>query len=164
MKNIYNYKLVKENTYKLDESKRILNSQDIYDFLMEYAFNDGTIEIQESFYVVFLNNNNIVKGFYKAHSGGINFVMVDPRIVYSAALNCLASAICVAHNHPSGNIAPSDEDKRVTERLKQCGDMLNIRLLDHIIVAPEKGKYYSFNDSEQIELKENYWNTTKWRK
>ena len=70
--------------------------------------------------------------------------MVDVRLVFKAALELGATALILCHNHPSGNLTPSDADKQITRKLKTAGQNLDIHVLDHVIVA-ENG-YYSFND------------------
>ena len=70
--------------------------------------------------------------------------MVSPREVFKSAILSNAAAFIAVHNHPSGNKIPSEEDKDVTERLAECGRMLDIRMLDHIIVAGETGELSSF--------------------
>lgn len=76
--------------------------------------------------------------------GTLNSSMVSPREVFKSAILSNAAAFIAVHNHPSGNKTPSEEDKDVTERLAECGRMLDIRMLDHIIVAGETGEISSF--------------------
>ena len=106
------------------------------------------ISIYESFAVLFLNNNGKVIGWQKIASGGITACVVDVRILFSAALQCLATSIIVAHNHPSGNLRPSDEDRRITRQISEAGKVLQIQLLDHLILTEES--YYSFADEGML--------------
>lgn len=76
--------------------------------------------------------------------GTLNSSMVSPREVFKSAILSNAAAFIAVHNHPSGNKTPSEEDKDVTERLAECGRMMDIRMLDHIIVAGETGEISSF--------------------
>lgn len=76
--------------------------------------------------------------------GTLNASMVSPREVFKSAILSNAAAFIAVHNHPSGNKTPSEEDKDVTERLAECGRMMDIRMLDHIIVAGETGEISSF--------------------
>ncbi|HEU4495504.1 MAG TPA: DNA repair protein RadC [Flavobacterium sp.] len=99
----------------------------------------------EEFWILYLNNSN--KVIYKSQlsKGGITGTVVDVRLVFKVALEQNATAIFLAHNHPSGILAASDADRQVTRKLKAAGENLDIKVLDHIIVT-EKG-YYSFADS-----------------
>ena len=72
----------------------------------------------------------------------------DPKIVFTVALNCGATSLILSHNHPSGNLYPSNADKEVTKKIKEGGLLLDIRLLDHIIISDEN--YFSFADDNII--------------
>ncbi|NDI97664.1 JAB domain-containing protein [Flavobacterium sp. LaA7.5] len=98
----------------------------------------------EEFWIIYLNNSNKVIYKNQLSKGGITGTVVDVRIVFKTALEQNAVGIIVAHNHPSGNLRPSDEDKNITHQLKTAGKSLNINVLDHVIVT-ENG-YYSFAD------------------
>jgi DNA repair protein RadC len=80
----------------------------------------------------------------KLTHGGIDQSIVDTRILFSIALDHLATAIVVAHNHPSGNLKPSRQDIQITESLKNGGELLNIKLLDHLIISQDS--FFSFSD------------------
>ncbi len=95
------------------------------------------IELRESFYALFLNRANKVLGYYLISVGGITGTVVDPRVVFQAALKASATSILLAHNHPSGNAAPSDADLELTRKLKDAGKILEITVLDHIILLTE---------------------------
>lgn len=103
-----------------------------------------TIEIYESVVAIFLNQNNESIGWFKVSQGGINASVVDLRMIYSAALNCLATGVILCHNHPSASLKPSSQDIAITKKLKEGGNLLDIRLLDHIILT--KDSYFSFAD------------------
>ncbi len=77
-------------------------------------------------------------------SGGITGTIVDLRMIFSAALKANATNIMIAHNHPSGNTKPSQADKHMTAKIRQAGELLDIKLLDHLIITSES--YYSFAD------------------
>lgn len=98
----------------------------------------------EVFHVVFLNRNNEIKSDKQLFSGGISSTIIDPRIVFREALNQLVSAIILVHNHPSGNLMPSEADMRITKKLVSGGKIMDIKVLDHVIVS-HRG-YYSFAD------------------
>lgn len=126
------------------EKLKINNSKDSYNVLIA-CWNQHIIELQEEFKVLLLNRNNQVIGIYPLSRGGVAGTIVDPKLVFSVALKCNASNIIIAHNHPSGNLTPSEADKRITKKLKKAGEHLDITVLDHIIMTKED--FYSFNDN-----------------
>lgn len=103
----------------------------------------GDLE-HEEFWLLMLNRANRIVGRYKVSQGGLSGTVIDTRIILKKALDNLASAIIVCHNHPSGNNQPSDADVRITEKLKRAAEMLEIKLLDHVIIADKS--YFSFAD------------------
>lgn len=125
------------NKIKITSSQKAFES-----FLSSWNFN--TIELQEEFKVMVLNRNNEVLGICPLSRGGVSGTIVDAKLVFSIALKCNASSIIVAHNHPSGNLKPSDADIKLTKKLKQAAAYLDIQFLDHVIVT--KNGYTSFSD------------------
>ena len=103
----------------------------------------GDLE-HEEFWLLMLNRANRVLGRYKVSQGGLSGTVIDTRIILKKALDNLASSIIVCHNHPSGNKQPSDADLKITEKLKKAAEMLEIKLLDHVIIADKS--YFSFAD------------------
>ncbi len=103
---------------------------------------------QEEFWVIYLDTklNEIKKE--QISKGGINNTIVDIRIVLKHALECGAVNLILTHNHPSGNIKPSQEDKAITKKLKKAADLLNIKVLDHIIITDQE--YYSFSENGDL--------------
>lgn len=91
-----------------------------------------------------LNNSNGILGIYNHTKGGGSATVIDTRIIFSTALACNASALIVAHNHPSSSLKPSSADINITNKLKQAAELFDIRLLDHIIIT--NNGYYSFSD------------------
>ena len=104
---------------------KISASSDAAKILFETWDND-TIQLHESFKIMLLNNSNIVKGIYEISSGGITGTLVDIRIIFAVVLKSLSTAIILAHNHPSGNLKPSEADKRLTSKIKQASELLDI--------------------------------------
>lgn len=94
--------------------------------------------------VISLNKKNSVIQIKTVSEGGIDGTVVDPRVIFKAALDCKATGIIVAHNHPSGSLEPSQADRNVTSQLADGGRLLNIRVLDHIIIT-DSG-FFSFMD------------------
>jgi DNA repair protein RadC len=137
---------------KQSETEQILikNSKDAHKAVLS-VMNENLIGVREEFVILYLNRANRVIGSYCEFKGGITGVSVDPRLIFSVALKCLAVAIIVAHNHPSGNLTPSKDDEELTLKLKEIGAILDIHLLDHLIVNPT-GDYFSFSDNRLILL------------
>lgn len=102
----------------------------------------------ELFFCLPLDRANQPMEPYQVSSGGISETLVDPRMVFNRALQAGASGIIVAHNHPSGNLNPSEADLNLTRRLIECGKILNIRILDHLIIG--HSRYLSFSDEEVL--------------
>jgi DNA repair protein RadC len=102
----------------------------------------------EEFWLLMLNRANRVLGRYKVSQGGLSGTVIDTRIILKKALDNLASSIIVCHNHPSGNKQPSDADVKITEKLKKAAEILEIKLLDHVIIADKS--YFSFADEGLI--------------
>jgi len=102
----------------------------------------------EEFWLLMLNRANRVVGRFKVSQGGLAGTVIDTRIIMKKSLDNLASSIIVCHNHPSGNKQPSDADIKITEKLKKAAEMLEIKLLDHVIIADRT--YFSFADEGLI--------------
>lgn len=136
------YKLTYKPTKR--EAKTIMDSQSAVEEFRN-IFNPDTLNLFESFFVVYLNRANKVKGYMKISDGGMDSTMADPKLIYIGALESLATSIIIGHNHPSGNPRPSQEDKQLTEKIKKAGLLLGINLLDHVIISEEK--YFSFSEN-----------------
>ena len=139
---VYKPKFQRENLEKITNSLGAAN-------LLRKSYNENTIEWQEEVIVLFLDNANHVIGLQKLSKGGVSSTVVDTRLILSVALKSLASSIILSHNHPSGNLVPSEVDKKITQQLKDACKLLEITLLDHIIIAPGTG-YYSFTDDNAL--------------
>ncbi|MXV50292.1 DNA repair protein [Pedobacter sp. HMF7647] len=107
------------------------------------------LELVEHFYVMLLNRCNRVLGVSLISSGGFSGTIADPKLIFAIALKAGASAMILAHNHPSGNLAPSSQDRALTAKLQHAGSFLDIAVNDHLIICPE-GCYYSFADSGEM--------------
>ncbi|MBI5010883.1 MAG: DNA repair protein RadC [Bacteroidia bacterium] len=99
----------------------------------------------EEFWILFLNRSNRVISRMKLSQGGISGTVTDVRIVMKKAIENLASGIIVCHNHPSGNLNPSESDTKITQKIKEAGNLMDIQLLDHLIISDKD--YYSFADN-----------------
>ena len=123
----------------------ISSSSKAADILLQ-SFDMNTIALQETFKVLLLNNSNKVKGIYTLSIGGITGTLVDIRILYAVILKSLSTAVILCHNHPSGTLKASEQDKEITQKIKKAGSYLDVKVLDHIILSP-CGKYFSFADN-----------------
>ena len=99
----------------------------------------------EEFWILFLNRSNRVINRMKLSQGGISGTVIDVRMVMKKAIEYLASGIIVCHNHPSGNLNPSESDTKITQKIKEAGNLMDIQLLDHLIISEKD--YYSFADN-----------------
>jgi len=123
----------------------ILCSIDAYVLFLSF-FPKETIALQERFVVMYLNRSNKVLGIYTVSIGGITGTVADPRLILATGLKVAATAVMLAHNHPSGSLKPSQADLDITEKIKCAGKYLDISVIDHFIISPEDGKYLSFSD------------------
>lgn len=102
----------------------------------------------EEFWVLFLNRNNLVLDKMMVSKGGLTGTIIDVRIILKTALDKLACSLILCHNHPSGNLNPSEADKEITRKLKEAGKHMDIPVLDHLIIANDA--YFSFADEGLI--------------
>jgi DNA repair protein RadC len=122
---------------------RISGSKDVYEVLKKY-WDENKIEFIEQFKVLLLNRGNKVIGIYEVSSGTATSTVADPKSIFVTALIGNACAVILAHNHPSGNLNPSQADIKLTKDMVAAGKFLHIPVLDHIIMTSET--YYSFAD------------------
>jgi len=133
-------------TSKQDRIK-ITNSQDAFKVILS-NWNKNTIELHEEFKVLLLNRANEVLGVHTVSKGGITATVVDIRILFAVALKSASTSIVLVHNHPSGNLKPSEADKRLYEKVKKASEFLDIQILDNMIIS--KDDFYSFADKGLI--------------
>jgi DNA repair protein RadC len=124
----------------VEEKPKITSSQDAYEHLKSVMLDLR----HEEFWVIMLNRANRIIRMKRVSSGGISGTVADVKIIFKEAIDQMASALILAHNHPSGNRNPSEQDIRLTRKMKESGLLLDIPVLDHIIFAEDK--YYSFAD------------------
>lgn len=118
------------------------------EIIFEYYKNKIGEKKQEYFYCIYLDNQKKIISDKLLYIGTLNFSVVHPREVFKTAYQMSAAAIICIHNHPSGNILPSKQDKELTSRLKEIGKLLGIEICDHLIIS--KDKYYSFFENGEI--------------
>ncbi|MBL0741072.1 JAB domain-containing protein [Chryseolinea lacunae] len=132
-----------KSSVKPSSRAKISSSKDAGALLMQ-SWDMSKIELVEQFKILFVNRANRVLGIYELSTGGMSATVVDPKLIFVAALKVGASGIILSHNHPSGNLTPSQADISFTKRISEGGKLLEIQLMDHIIVTSES--YYSFAD------------------
>ena len=140
---IQELQLVYKQKFKPSDRPKITTSEEAFRVFLS-TWNLGTIGFIEEFKILLLNRANRVIGCYDVSTGGICGTIVDPRVVFAAALKSCAVGIILAHNHPSGNLIPSEADLQLTRKLKEGGLLLDIAVLDHLILSGES--YLSFTD------------------
>lgn len=130
----------RRNSADISENQQITSSKDVYNL-----FHSLLCDLShEEFWVLYLNRANKIINKYKLSQGGLSGTVIDIRLILKRALEFLASGIIICHNHPSGNINPSENDKKITSKLKIASTQMDIKLLDHIIVCDQS--YFSFCD------------------
>ncbi|KYG82122.1 DNA repair protein RadC [Roseivirga ehrenbergii] len=134
----------RRKSFESEKKLKITNSKDVYE-LMKPELMDQPVE---QFWVVMLKRNNEVIQKRVISLGGVSGTVADPKVIFKRALEDLACGIILVHNHPSGNLKPSQADIRLTEKLKNAGNLLEIPVLDHIIFTDDG--YYSFADESLI--------------
>jgi len=126
------------------EKVRITSSNDIYQLIKPEL-----MDLQkEEFWIILLNRANRLIKKEQISSGGVSGTVADPKIIFKAALEQYASSIILVHNHPSGNVKPSQADINLTKKMKEAGNLLEIPILDHIIFSNEG--YLSFADESLL--------------
>lgn len=131
---------------EIDSKQKFIinNSKDAYDFISPYLH-----DLQhEEFWAIYLSRNNTVIHHTKVGQGGISATVADIRIILKLAIENLASGIIICHNHPSGNINPSNSDISLTQKLKEAARLIDINLIDHIIYT--ENQYFSFSDKSML--------------
>jgi len=118
----------------------ITSSRDAYNIIRPFMLDLA----HEEFWILLLNQNNKVLGKELISKGGVTGTMADPKIIFSAALRYSAASIMLTHNHPSGNLKPSQQDIELTKKMTSAGRLLDIKVLDHLIIT-DSG-FYSFAD------------------
>lgn len=124
-----------------DNKIKLSTCSQTFEFILS-RWNLDIIEFQEECKIILLNRANFVLGIYELSKGGISGTVVDIRIILSVALKCNASGIILVHNHPSGNLTPSEADKKITRKLFDACELMEFVLLDHFIIS--KNDFYSF--------------------
>lgn len=130
--------------YNARDIHSIKSSQDAYQYITP---NMAGLNVEEC-WVIAMNQASRVIRHFRISVGGLTSTMVDARLIFSELLKLKAVSFILCHNHPSGNIKPSREDDRLTEAVHKAGEVLNIRLLDHVIWATDS--FYSYADEGRL--------------
>ena len=129
---------------KIIHQSSITSSTDAY-HQIRYYFEDLN---HEQFWIILLNRANKILHLSQISKGGVSSTVVDPKLIFSAALEWKASSIILVHNHPSGSLVPSEHDKKLTAQIKQGANLLEITVLDHLIIG--QNEYFSFADQQVL--------------
>ena len=140
-------KLSYKSKVKPSDRPKVNGSEEAYQLFQEYW--DDSITHIESMKVMLLNRASRVLGIADLSTGGTNGCILDLKIVFQYAIKANASSIILAHNHPSGNLKPSTADIIITKKVSDAANLLDIKLLDHLILSPED-KYYSLSDEGDL--------------
>jgi DNA repair protein RadC len=137
-------RLVYRTKIKASERLQVKCSKDAFDIFIG-SWELDSIEHFEEFKLMLLTRSNKVLGIASISKGGINCTVTDVRIILQYAIKANASGIIICHNHPSGNLQPSESDLTITRKIKESGNLMDIQLLDHLLIIPEE-KYCSMAD------------------
>lgn len=134
-------------TDRLIPKIKIQSSADAAESLRK-AMREDEIEYIESFMMLLLNRSNFTLGYCHISRGGISGTVADIRVIFQHALKANACGMIICHNHPSGNLHASEEDRRLTRNVVEAGKLMQIPVLDHIILTADR--YYSFADDGKL--------------
>jgi len=134
----------RRNESESSKSEKITSAKDVYQVMRPLLLDLDT----EEFWIILLNRSNHIIKKDRISSGGVSGTVVDPKVIFKSAIQNLASSFILIHNHPSGNIQPSQDDIEITRKLSQSGKTLELPVLDHLIFTNDK--YFSFADEGLI--------------
>ena len=146
-------KLSYKTKIPLEKSPIIRCSKDAYELFLE-SWDEDTLDLIEEFKVVLMDRKCTAIATMLVGQGGFDTVMVDARLIFTAALKKRAHGMIVCHNHPSGVCQPSKSDIEMTKHLCQIGELLNIKIYDHVIIS--RKDHFSLADNGQITFKSHY--------
>jgi len=125
---------------------KISQSKDVADYIRQVY--PVEISIREAMVVLYLNNSNRTLGWSTASIGGLTATLVDVRLILRDALLTQSTSFILIHSHPSGNLSPSQADISITDKVRKAAELMDIKLLDHIIITEDD--FYSFVDSGKL--------------
>lgn len=141
------YKIVPVKNKINFEKIKITDSNSAFQIIKKFWNED--VEIYESVFILLLSSSNTTIGWAKISQGGITGSVIDIKLIAKFVVDSLASGIILCHNHPSGNLKPSNEDKKITNNIKDALKLFDCQILDHIIINPDF-QFYSFADNGDI--------------
>ena len=144
MFNVAEVQLSYKSKVPASQRPKITCSRDAYE-LFKDCWDQGSISHIEEFKILLMNRSNSVLGILPISKGGISGTVTDIRIILQAAIIANASGFICCHNHPSNSLNPSESDNKITKKIKEAGNIMDIQLLDHLIITCDD--YYSFADS-----------------
>ena len=128
-----NLRVTKESSGRYDVNKKIQSPEDVYSVVQKVI--KASEYPEENLWLITLNTKNNITGIFTVSTGSLNASIVHPREVFKRAMLQNAASIIICHNHPSGDATPSTEDINITKRLHEAGEILGIKLLDHIVAG-----------------------------
>jgi len=137
--------VVKEEEFPYSCKATLNSPEDVRDLLTKSM--EMHLEAEEVLIMLTVDIKNRVTGIFEVSRGSLSSSLVHPREVFKRALLMNAAGIFVAHNHPSGDVAPSWDDTAITKRLKDAGEILGVSLLDHLVIGDTPERYYSFKEA-----------------
>ena len=143
--------LTYRSNVKPSQRPKVNSSKDAFEIFSQ-SWDPNKIELMEQFKVMLLNRANKVLGIFDLSTGGVSGTVADPKLIFAAAIKANATSVILAHNHPSGNLKPSESDINLTLKVKEGGKLLEIAVLDHIIVTTEG--HFSFADEGTTRINE----------
>lgn len=144
--NLCEYKIVCKEVETPYKRIKIKDARDVADYVRPFI--SETLMAFETFMVIGLNRANNTVGWGIVSQGGLSNVLVDIRILMKMALDMCCNSIILCHNHPSGSLNPSAEDRALTSRVASACELVDLRLLDHVIITKED--YYSFANHGEL--------------
>lgn len=144
--NLCEYKIVCKEVETPYKRIKITDAKDVADYVRPFI--SETLMAFETFMVIGLNRANNTVGWGIVSQGGLSHVLVDMRILMKIALDMCCSNIILCHNHPAGTLAPSAEDRALTKRVASACELVDLRLLDHVIITKEG--HYSFTEKGEL--------------
>jgi DNA repair protein RadC len=133
-----------------DEKCKVMNPMEVFEIMRRILMRESRIDRnREHFWVISLSNACKILNIELVSMGSATQTIAEPMEVFSIPLQKKAISIILVHNHPSGNTMPSTADKDLTNQLIQCGELINIKILDHFIISPTG--YYSFTETGLLE-------------
>lgn len=136
--------LIYKSGSPIEDRVKVRSSKEAYAVLMG-AWDENKIDFVEQAKVLLLNRAKDVLGIYELSTGGCTGTILEPKLVFVAAMKANATSLILAHNHPSGSLRPSYEDTSMTKKISAAGHLLHLPVEDHLIVT--RNGYYSFADN-----------------